>query len=684
MQVTSLRPTGWLLAGAWCMVAAGGPVTAQDALVLSGGGSRGVAHAGAIVGLERRGFRPDLVVGASMGAIIGGLYASGMPPDSIWALMRSQDWQEIFAPSVEWSGPSRDALRPMIRLSVFAESTRYADGLIADWRINRALVRLFLDPVARARSDFDALPRRFRSVAADLRTGDPVVTSSGDLALAIRASMSVPGVFAPVLRDGTALVDGGLADYLPIGPARRAGADRVVAVDVIRPPRDRIGLNPFRVALRSLRVTLSNARRDHETADVEITPAIDPDLFAAVFLRDPEPLLEAGLDAALAIPPMESRRPDRPARPAPTVLAGVRVESNDPALETLVRDAFERAAIDGFSSDRILDAADDLYATGLFEGIWPRVEPGGTSDTLVVRADAFAPSSAMGAAGYDTDRGFRGWASWRQRLGGRTEATLAGLAIGIDRRASGTIRSRVSNRWPSVALEAGASIGSHDIREFEGDDPSDVSRVTRAGGWLGFGMRRLTPDIDGVVQVMAERIRTEGTEGVSWGPAVRISVPGSNARFVGQPLRVEAEWWFGDLEYRRYRAAGSLDIRRGVFQAAAVGDLTVVRGAAPADALPALGNAHGVPGLRWGRGRGRSMVVGGADLAIGTPFESHTRLRLRAGTVADDAPDLGAAGWTAAAGIGVMWWTPLGQVAVEAGLAEGGTWLFGLDIGPVF
>jgi predicted acylesterase/phospholipase RssA len=660
-------------------------VAGQTALVLSGGGSRGLAHAGAIVGLERRGLRPDLVVGASMGAIIGGLYASGLDPDSIWSITRTQDWQEMFSPAASRPGPDGEPVRPMTRLGLFADHLRFPDGLIPDWRVNRALVALFLEPSFRARGDFDALPLRYRSVTADLRTGEAVILASGDLARAIRASMAVPGVFAPVVTDGVPLVDGGLADYLPVGPARDAGADNVVAVDVIRPPPDRINLNPFQSALRAFRITLHNARTDPDTADITITPEINPDMFAAVFMRDPRPLLEAGLEAALALPDtFDNGIVERRARPLPEAFAGLRVEVNDSSLVPLVRSAFTPAAQRGFDRDAILDAADGLYATGLFTGVWPRVEAGGSADTLVVLAEAYAPTTMMGGGGYDTDRGFRGWAAVTHRLGSRTETTVAGNLDAIETWAVASARIRPANRNPSLALDIGGSLEVNDVRVFFDDEVVDESQVSRAGGWAGLSWRAPGPNAEADALLAGEWIDDGINDGLAWGPTLRITSPGPNATVVGTPLRLSGDWRFGDFEYRRYRAAGSASVRRGRFLAAAVADLTVTRGDAPADAWPALGDGHAMPGLRSGEGRGRSMAIAGIDLAVASPLESHVRVRLRAGTTAVDPSDLWSNRWSAGAAAGILWWTPLGKLGLEAGVVDGGGWLFSLDIGPTF
>src|SRR5690606_32818912 len=119
---------------------------------------------------------------------------------------------------------------------------------VPDAGINRRLVEMLFDAGARARSDFDRLPRRYRAVAADLRDGSVVVLGHGDLARAVRASMAVPGVFSPVVIDGRILVDGGIADNLPTTQARALGALYIIASDVLLPELD--PRPPSRAAVR--------------------------------------------------------------------------------------------------------------------------------------------------------------------------------------------------------------------------------------------------------------------------------------------------------------------------------------------------------------------------------------------------------------------------------------------------
>jgi len=227
-------------------LAAAPPRRPRIGLVLSGGGARGAAHVGVLKVLEDLGVPIDAIAGTSMGAVVGGLYASGLTAREIEAVLTSGNLQDAFR-----DRPARSDLtfrrkaedqNFLVRfpLGLNGGDFRLPKGLISGQKLNQILRRLTL-PVAAA-DNFDDLPTPFRAVATDLETGEAVVLGDGDLVTAMRASISAPGVFIPVQHDGRLLVDGGLAENLPIDVARAMGVDRVIVVDVGFPlqKRDRL------------------------------------------------------------------------------------------------------------------------------------------------------------------------------------------------------------------------------------------------------------------------------------------------------------------------------------------------------------------------------------------------------------------------------------------------------------
>jgi len=171
-----------------------------------------------------------------MGALVGGLYASGMSVDEIEQLVQGIDWEAAFTDSAPREEKAyrrkQDDNLALIqgRIGVSGEGLQLAPGVVKGQQILLLLERL-TKPVADVR-DFDELPIPFRAVAADINTGQTVVLGEGELAMAMRASMSLPGIFSPVAVDDRILVDGGIGNNLPVDVARELGADIVIAVDV--------------------------------------------------------------------------------------------------------------------------------------------------------------------------------------------------------------------------------------------------------------------------------------------------------------------------------------------------------------------------------------------------------------------------------------------------------------------
>lgn len=205
-------------------------------LVLGGGGARGAAHVGVIQVLEEIGIRPDLIVGTSMGAIVGGLYAAGLNAAELQQVLADMDWDRMFADdpgrrdrTMRRKQLDRDFVVPR-RLGFSRRGLTAPLGALQGQHFDIALKRILGQTVTVR--DFDRLPIPFRAVATDIATGEAVVLGSGSLAQAIRASMSVPGVFSPVTIEDRLLVDGGLAMNVPVQVAQDLGADVLIVVDL--------------------------------------------------------------------------------------------------------------------------------------------------------------------------------------------------------------------------------------------------------------------------------------------------------------------------------------------------------------------------------------------------------------------------------------------------------------------
>lgn len=282
------------------------PALAKVCLVLGGGGARGAAHIGVLKVLERERIPVDCITGTSMGAIAGGLYAAGYDADAIEAVLKGIDWKDMFR-----DDPSREEL-PMrrkedelrflggIELGLKDGSIALPRGLVQGQKLQLLLRRLLLSTAQLP--DFDALPIPFRSVATDIGNGEKVVFADGDLAMAIRASMSVPGAFAPIRYRGRLMVDGGIVDNVPIDIAREIGGTRLIVVNVGEPLLAEDKLNsPFSIANQMLG-TLMKRETDlqQSTLDAATDVLLIPDMgdmSSAEFHRADE-AIAAGMRAA--------------------------------------------------------------------------------------------------------------------------------------------------------------------------------------------------------------------------------------------------------------------------------------------------------------------------------------------------------------------------------------------------
>jgi NTE family protein len=239
-------------------------------LVLSGGGARGTAHIGVLKVLEELRIPIDVIVGTSMGAIVGGMYAAGSSPDEIEQLVTSIQWNEAFMdrPALEDLSFRRkqDSAGQMIKFDAGIRNGRLSLplGLVQGQNLNFILKSQLLH--AALIDDFDRLMVPFRAVAADIETGKAVIMGKGDLAAAIRASMSIPGVFAPVEMDGRLLVDGGIANNLPVDVARNMGVDVLIAVNVGTLRRSRENLTSAMMITTQVMTILIQKNTDEQAA----------------------------------------------------------------------------------------------------------------------------------------------------------------------------------------------------------------------------------------------------------------------------------------------------------------------------------------------------------------------------------------------------------------------------------
>ncbi len=286
-------------------VVAGRP---RVALVLSGGGARGFAHIGVLRALQEMRVPVDIVVGTSMGSVVGGAYAAGSSVAELEAMVRKTDWDRVLADrparsDLTFRRKDEDVLLPSrIEFGVSLSGAELPPAAAGNSALEAALMRLLPDSTHNRPVNELALP--FRAVASDLLNGDMVELRDTPLFLTLRASLALPGVFAPVRVNQRVLVDGGLVRNLPVDLARAMGADVIIAVNVGTPLAPESELrSALGVAQQMLAIlTEQNVQRSLK----ELTPRdilISPDLAGLSFLdfRSHERTMRAGQQAALAL-----------------------------------------------------------------------------------------------------------------------------------------------------------------------------------------------------------------------------------------------------------------------------------------------------------------------------------------------------------------------------------------------
>jgi NTE family protein len=374
-------------------------------VVLGGGGARGAAHIGVLRELERLRVPIDAIAGTSMGAIIGGLYATGHSVDDLEAIVKGIDWNDAFndderRKDKRYRRKQDDIEYPIgLELGLKDGELQLPKGAIAGQKVALILRSLTLDvPVG---IDFDDLPIPYRAVASDIVTGEQVEMGAGDIAEAIRASMAAPGVIAPVTIGERTLVDGGLGGNVAVDTIRGMGVDVVIAVDVEFPLYRPDQLNSaLDISAQMLTILIRNQTREQLAtlgpADIlirpqlgqfgstnfdEIAEAIEPGVVAARALEsdlERYAVSESAYREHLAA--REARKPSRPEH-----IDFVRVESDGELSSQVLRARLRTKSGDEIDQAALARDAGALYGLHTFERVGYRLVSDGEKSGVEFR-----------------------------------------------------------------------------------------------------------------------------------------------------------------------------------------------------------------------------------------------------------------------------------------------------------
>ncbi|MCI0585283.1 MAG: patatin-like phospholipase family protein [Planctomycetes bacterium] len=397
-------------------------------LVLSGGGARGLAHIGVLEVLEELRVPVDCIAGTSMGSIVGGLYAYGLAPEEIERWVLSVDWPYILQDfprradlTIRRKQEEYDFL-VQARVGVRDGKIALPKGLIQGQNLGLVLDQLALE--AHDLASFDDLPIPFRCVSTNIADGSRVMFDRGDLPLAMRSSMSLPGIFAPVEWGDRLLVDGFLVDNLPVDAARAMGAARLIAVDIGTPPLKREEINDlFGITSQMFSILLERPVREAVESLGPQDLLIRPDLghlSTSDFVRAAE-LIAIGKAYArsraeelsrYSVSPEEYERwrsrQRRPAKPLP-VLAEIRIETTSAVSRAAVASHLRTKVGEPLDLLRLQKDLERVYGSDLFEKVRFRLlrQPDG-SHILEIKADEKSWGPGYLRFGFDTSTDFDG------------------------------------------------------------------------------------------------------------------------------------------------------------------------------------------------------------------------------------------------------------------------------------
>ena len=571
--------------------AAGGP---RIGLALSGGGARGLAHIGVLKVLEDLRVPVHCVTGTSMGAIVAGTYASGLSVPEMEKRVLAANWDDVFRdqpPRAEVASRRKiDDYKTLFapELGVKDGGLALPKGVIAGVSIE-AFFRQLTEGSAKV-SNFRHLPIPFRAVASDIETGEAVVLDRGTVSRAMRASMSVPGGMAPVEIDGKLLVDGGIANNLPIDEARKLCADVIIAVNISTPPLKREQItSALDVTLQLINfLGLQNVERQIKSLgerDVLITPDLG-NISAGSFDRAAD-TIKVGEDSARKMADSLRRYslpPDQYAalRASQTIdsqplgtVAEIRFEGLQRTNPEVLRELVESKPGEPLSEEKVSADLRRIYGRGDFESVDYRIEQGPAGRVMVIQPKEkdWGPDYLRFGLGLATD--FQGEnifnvlvqyrRTWLNRLGGEwlTEAQVGQNTFlrtefhqPVDERGRYFLEphAKIGQSTRGV-FNSGVRIAEYEAREGIIGLDGGVKLGTYGEARLGPQWRRVEAKVDTGPSVLPEVKQTTA------GPRALLYIdqqdqawfPRSGYRVIGSAYLAD-EGFGSDLNYRRAEA----------------------------------------------------------------------------------------------------------------------------------
>ncbi|MBL4596326.1 MAG: patatin-like phospholipase family protein [Robiginitomaculum sp.] len=700
-------------------------------LVLGGGGALGLSHVGVIQRLEEEGIFADIVVGTSIGAVVGATYTSGYSGPELSVLVDDLDWKNMF---VDASHRSRLNFRrkqddvdfPIrLKIGIDQDGLKLPRGAIEGQKLYFELTRLInaRNPGAR----FSNLNRPFKAIATNLENKQTVVLSDGDLTRAVFASMAVPGLLAPVQIGDRLLVDGGLANNLPVSIARAMGADIIIAVDLSRPLKtaDEIG-NVFDVVEQIVNfVTLQQTEIEIDNLS-EVDILVRPDLsgFSPAGFERGRELITVGRDAINAVLPQIRTLVEtmQASEPAPVVLANlanpriaaIHLDNQTNTADALIWANLTAKAGEIFDEEKLAKDITDLYGYDLFGRVDYRLEEraDGTHLHLSLQeqsvGDDFLRFGFSVQSNFENEGTFSAQASFTRRnlntLGAEWRSVLR---IG-NSPAFGTEWYQPLDARQTWFVSAGADIGRTNFSLFDADNISigqlrldqlsvnaalgktlgrfgeirvganhSWNSIERSVGFVGFADQRISStDVFASLQIDTFDSLAFPSSGWSGNLVIDASVAGDFDAFEDRTLSFSLSRVFpfaGGNLLPRIQAGLALDEPVDGIGEQSLGGFLNLSGLAPSSRL---GNHSALASLVWYRPITAPTGLISYPLYLGFSLE--------AGNVFDRLDDIRLANFTTAGSIFLGAPTPIGPVYLAGGVTEDGNTSVYLFVGQTF
>ena len=643
----------------------------RTALVLSGGGAKGLAHIGVLRVLDSLGIRPDLVVGSSMGAVVGAMYASGYRGREIDSLARSLRIADLFRTYQPRAPRSLGQLQPLVVWEQGERRFNLQSASVAEPDVNALVNAALLRGNLLARGNFDSLPIPFRAVATDLANRSAVVLSSGDLARAVRASFAIPLIFTPESLDGRILADGGLAANIPLSVARAAGAERVIVSDATERLGDSLDLySPLVLADRLLGFLFLQPADSLRRGDVLVRPAVEGFTGLNFSAASVDALIRRGAEAAQSVlpdAPCLPRRPPPPKPPLPTRVSRYSIAARNSSERLSLERLLGLSLGDSLDVTLLRSRVRGMARVEAYQAVW--LSPRGTGDSVSFSVSVRRSPRRIAALGlaYDNELGGRMWvgAVERRTLGLALEGSAA-LFLGELRKEMyvGLRRNyQLGGQLMTPALTA--RLATESIRRFDADgDELDPARTRE--GTLFLGVERAFTDgweasLGGTGKAWHEPEADRSTFGVTAG-LMKVSPSGFR-------LAQAALDWAG--LYHRAAIEGVVSIGLGALRIRPAFRWGWGEDLPLQESFP-LGGDDGFPGLHIGELRGDREAMASVLLTytIKRPFVA--RAEVASGRSATGGPALSTAGWIVGGRAGFGADTPVGPVRFEYGVTKDG------------